>query len=491
MSSPAEGQGDRITRESNSLRAKGLLSLYATAVQGSVRLLYSILVGRLGSRDFLGHTNSSLSIAVLASQLWAAPAAAGGTKYVALKAALEDQDGAQAVAWHLTRRTALIGLVLPTGAALVAATWLDLGTVQAVATCVLTWAYSMYNTLRGVQFGAQNYRRVAVLDTVAAFTALTALAVVLLLGLDAAILLPLTGGYLLFAALAWPHHARRHRLEAPLRREIDRFVLLGVLSGMASGGLLQASQLAAHHFGGASQAGVYAAAFSLATPPSMIAIALTSVIVPPLVGAASRGDRAAVRVQSDRLARELSAAFVLLFGFLVILSPSIMFVVYGSSYASSAGLLLILLVAVMFTSAAVGPAATLTSTRGRGQLAVAGLNLAGLVTSLASWPWLAGRWGTTGVAYGYLAGAVVASAGSLGLTWWVERHVWWDLVLRFGLGLAAMLTLARLTSGVGGLSGILVQAGAALAYVAVGALVNRTDLASLAHSLRGAGVGAS
>ena len=226
----------------------------------------------------------------------------------------------------------LVGLVVPIGFALGASLWLDLGTGQAVATCVLAWAYSMYNTLRGVQFGAQNYRRVAVLDTLAAITALTLLTTVLVLHLDPFILVPITIGYLLFAALAWPSRARRRRLEAPLRREIDRFVLLGVLSGLASGGLLQASQLAAHHFGGAAQAGVYAAAFSLATPPSMIAIALTSVIVPPLVGAASRGDRAAVRLHSDRLARELSAAFLLLFGSLVILSPSIMFLAYGTAY---------------------------------------------------------------------------------------------------------------------------------------------------------------
>lgn len=491
MSSPTSEPADRITREDDSLRARGILSLYATAVQGSVRLLYSVLVGRFGSRDFLGHTNTSLSIAVLASQLWAAPASAGGTKYVALKAALDDQAGAQAVAWHLTRRTALVGLVVPIGFALGASLWLDLGTGQAVATCVLAWAYSMYNTLRGVQFGAQNYRRVAVLDTLAAITALTLLATVLVLHLDPFILVPITIGYLLFAALAWPSRARQHRLEAPLRREIDRFVLLGVLSGLASGGLLQASQLAAHHFGGAAQAGVYAAAFSLATPPSMIAIALTSVIVPPLVGAASRGDRAAVRLHSDRLARELSAAFLLLFGSLVILSPSIMFLAYGTAYSSSAVLLRILLIAVMFSSVAVGPMATLTSTRARGQLAVALLNLAGLVTSLLTWPWLAARYGTTGVAYGYLAGSAVASLGAMGLTWWVERHVWWDLGVRFTAGLIAMVGLGLATSRATGLTGVGLQTVVAVGYVTLGALLSRAELRRLAGSLRGAGLGAS
>ena len=63
-----------------SLRSRAALSTYATAVQGLARLLYGVLIGHLGSRELLGQANTSLSLSVLTSQLWAAPASAAGTR---------------------------------------------------------------------------------------------------------------------------------------------------------------------------------------------------------------------------------------------------------------------------------------------------------------------------------------------------------------------------------------------------------------------------
>jgi putative peptidoglycan lipid II flippase len=475
---------DHTSIETNSLRGRALLSTYATLVQGLVRLVYSVLVGRLGSRELLGQTNTSLSMSVLTSQLWAAPANAAGTKYVALKLALEDDDGAATVARHISQRTAVISMVLPTTACAVGGTLLDLGTAQVIATCVLAWAYSMYSTLRGVQYGAQRFRRVALWDTIAAVTALGALGIVLGLDLRPAILAPLALGYAVFAAASWPARTGS-RVEPGLRREIDRFILYGAVSGLASGGLLQASQLAAHHYGGPDRAGSFAAALSLATPASMLAIAMSTVIVPPLVAAASRGDRAAVRGHSDAIARQLGAIFVGLFGVMVIGSPLGIALIYGGSFKESATLLPVLLIAVLFASIAMSAATTLQSTRARGPGAVAALNFAGLVVSLALWPFLANRYGMAGVAYGYLAGSLVASAGALGLVWWVERHVWWDLLLRLLGGLAVMVGLARLVSGLSGPWGALAQLAAALAFAGLWVLLNWRQFRSLLDTVLG------
>lgn len=475
---------DHASTERNSLRARALLSTYATAIQGVVRLLYSILVGRLGSRELLGQTNTSLSIAVLTSQLWAAPSSAAGTKYVALKQALDDELGAATVARHIAQRTAIITLVLPTTAAVLGALWLDLGVAQAVATCVLAWAYSMYNTLRGIQYGSQLFRRVAMWDTIAAVTSLSGLAVVLILKAHPFILLPLAVGYALFAVASWP--ARAHgRVDPALRREIDSFVLFGAVSGLASGGLLQASQLAAHHYGGASESGAFAAALSLATPASMLGIALSTVIVPPLVAAASRGDREAVKGHSDRVARQLAAIFVGLFGVLVIASPLGIAVLYGQRFASSASLLPVLLVAVMFTSISVASATTLNSTRLRGPRVVAFLNFGGLIVSIALWPLLAHAYGTLGVAYGFLAGSLVASAGSLAVVWWVERHAWWDLMARILAGVAAMVALSYAAAQFAGLGGAVAQLLAALVFAGAWLLLNRHQFLALWGTMRG------
>ena len=155
-------------------------------------------------------------------------------------------------------------------------------------------------------------------------------------------------------------------VDSALRRQIDHFVMFGAVSGLASGGLLQLSQIAAHNYAGPAQAGDFAAALTLATPASMLSVALSTVLVPPLVAAAGRGDRPAVHAQSDAIARRLTAIFVGLFGVLVIVSPLAIAVVWGAEYSAAAEILPVMLVAVMLTSIALGAATTLQSTRVRG-----------------------------------------------------------------------------------------------------------------------------
>ena len=478
--------GDEPPGVGGSLRSRAALSTIATAVQGLGRLLYSVLIGHLGSRELLGQTNTSLSLSVLTSQLWAAPAATAGTRFVAMKATLDDPEGAATVARHIATRTALISMVLPTAVALAGSAWLGFGAAHTVGTVVLAFTYSMYVTLRGVQYGALRFRHVAVWDAIAAATALLTVTVVLALDLTVVALLPLTLGYALFAVASWPARVAA-RVEAPLRREIDRFVFFGAVSGLASGGLLQLSQLVAHSVAGPAEAGDFAAALTLATPASMLSVALRTVLVPPLVAAAGRGDRAAVHAQSGASARRLTAIFVGLFGVLVIVSPLGIALVWGEEYRAAAGILPVLLLAVMLTSIALGPATTLQSTRARGPRAVAYLNLGGLVVSLAVWPVLAPRLGTTGVALGYLVGAGAASLGALATVWWVERHRWLDLAARLGGGIALVVVLAALARSVDGVGGAVAQVGAALLFGAVWLALNRREVAALWATVRGSG----
>ncbi len=480
---PEEAGGQR-PRDTTSLRGRAALSTYATAVQGLARLGYGLIIGHLGSRELLGQTNTSLSLSVLSSQLWAAPAAVGGTRFVAARATLDDAEGAATVARHIALRTAFISMLLPTGIALVGSLLLGFGPAQTIGTVLLAFAYSMYVTLRGIQYGALRFRHVALWDTIAGAVALVAVVVVLALDLTYLALLPLALGYALFAVVSWPARANG-RVERGLRRQIDQFVLFGALSGVASGGLLQVSQIAAHAYVGRAQAGDYAAALTLATPASMLSIALSTVFVPPLVAAAGRGDRRGVHAQSDAIARRLTAIFVGLFGVLVIVSPIAISVMWGPEFAAAADVLPVLLIAVMLTSIALGGATTLQSTRLRGPRAVAYINLTGFVLSVAAWPLLVPALGTTGVALGYLVGSGAASLGILAAVWRVERHHWWGLAAKLLGGTALVVALAVATRDLAGLGGAAVQVGAAVVFGLLWVALNRSDVLALWATLRG------
>ena len=208
---------------------------------------------------------------------------------------------------------------------------------------------------------------------------------------------------------------------------------------------------------------------------------------PPLLAAAGRGDRAAVHAQSDAIARRLTAIFVGLFGVLVIVSPLAIAVVWGKEYVGAGEVLPLLLVAVMLTSIALGAATTLQSTRVRGPRAVAYVNVAGLVVSLAVWPVLAPSHGPAGVALGYLIGAGAASLGTLGTVWWVERHRWADLAAKLVGGTVLVVGLALLTRGITGLPGAVAQLAAAAVFAVVWLLLNRRDVLALWATVRGRG----
>ena len=149
-----------------------------------------MLVGHLGSRELLGQTNTSLSLSVLSSQVWAAPASAAGTRFVAARATLSDPEGAATVARHIATRTALISMVVPTGIALAGSLWLGFSPAHTIGTVLLAFAYSLYCTTRGIAFGALHFRHVAVWDTVSGAAALVAVVVVLALDLTWLVLLP-------------------------------------------------------------------------------------------------------------------------------------------------------------------------------------------------------------------------------------------------------------------------------------------------------------
>ncbi len=481
---PSDSEDAPVQARPSSLRDRAAFSTYATAVQGLARLVYSLLIGHFGSRELLGQTNSSLSLSVLTSQLWAAPAGAAGTRFVALREALGDEEGAKVVARHLAMRTALLSLVLPAVVAVSGSLWLDFGPAQTAGTVAVAVAYSLYSTVRGVTFGHLRFRQVAVWDTVAGATALVAVTLVLVLDLTALTLLPLALGYAVFVVACRPARVRG-RVEPRLRREIDHFVLFGAVSGLASGGLLQLSQIAAHWSGGAAVAGDFAAALTLATPTAMLSVALSAVLVPPLVDAAGRGDWASVRGQGDAIVRRLVAIFVGLFGTLVIASPLIIEVVWGERYRAAATVLPILLLAVMLTSIALGATTAMQVTRSWGPRVVAALNVIGLLVSLALWPWLSASFGIVGVAVGYLLGAGTASVAALVVVWRAERQAWVGVATRLVAGTALFVGLAVGVRALEGSARLAAELGAVVLFAVVWAAVSRRDVAALWATVRG------
>ena len=95
---------------------------------------------------------------------------------------------------------------------------------------------------------------------------------------------------------------------------MDAFVLLGVVGTLASAGFLQLSNVLARAANSPHDAGLYAAALSLATPASLLSRSFSLVLFPSMSEAHGRDDQASLRAQTDLGTRALVLVMVGAFG---------------------------------------------------------------------------------------------------------------------------------------------------------------------------------
>ena len=418
-------------------------STLGVLLQGGARFLVSVMVGRVAGPAALALLNGSLSIATMASLMW--PTSAGQAASIIL--AREEAAGrghlVPAVQHHLTRRTGVVvGATLPVVFA-AAALALGAGWATAAWVAALTSAFSAYNLVRGLQFGRGRVLQAAIWEGVSAATTLGLLAAVLLADLPGLYLLPLTVGYGVYAVGGWPRGTPHpEKLPDMLRRELDQYVVWGVLGTLASTGLLQLSMVIAVATESGEDAGMYAAAISLATPASMLATAFSMALAPTMARSVGLADSHALGAQTNSATRALVAGMVLVFGLLSIMAPPLVDLVYGQQYADAVALLRILLIAVLLSALPVAATNSITTRGSTGVRMSAFMAIASMVAGLAAIGVLAPRYGTTGVAAGFLVGSLVKAALPLGYVWRRDRQRWLSLTIRILVGVCVMAIVA-------------------------------------------------
>jgi len=404
--------------------------------QGAVRFLTNVLVGRLGGPAVLGNVASAISTAQLLALLWPTSTGSAASKFIARARGKADSDESAAVASHLARRTIQAAVLL----ALVAAPiWVlvDGGRVaDGAIVAFLVVAYSGYSFSRGILFGSGQVARATAWDLITGALGLVGVAVALLAGVRGlAVLIPLATAYCIYTVAGWPWGAKGRPVSS-LRRELDQFVMLGVVGTLASAGFLQLSQIVARLSDGATNAGQYAAAMSLATPPSMLVGSLTLVLFPSMSEAWARNDMDSFRRQADKATRMLLIIMVAVFGALILSSQLLVSVIWGKQFARAADLLPILLTAVLATTLAVPSVNSLMSRNQRGMVTATVIGLSGMTLGVGVWALLAPGLGVTGVAIGYATGTLTIAGASVTVSWRRDEQQWRGPFLRLSGGVA-------------------------------------------------------
>jgi putative peptidoglycan lipid II flippase len=295
-----------------------------------------------------------------------------------------------------------------------------------------------YYLTKGVRYGHGRVAQATMWEVLAAATSLTTVVLVLAAGLDGIAALPLAMGYAVFTVANWPR-GRPSRAQRPaLARRLRSFGLWGVIGTLAAGALLPLSQVLVRHWSDRADVALYAAAMFLATPASMLAGALAQVLFPAVARTSAGGRTDQVRQQVDLATRGLVVALVGALGAVILLAPVLLRLLYGPEYVAGRGVLSVLALAVLFTSASSGSVAGLIGGRESGMRLVATTQTAGTLTGLLVIVVASPNLGPLGSAVGVLVGSAVNGLVPVAVVWREHRMRWSSVMLRAALGLSLL-----------------------------------------------------
>lgn len=398
---PADiGDGDKPVRKTGGILSRSVLSTMGLAVQGLARFIYTIFIGRFVGEEALADASALLSVSVWMALMLPSGLGMAASRYFPVA----EYAGSAA---RLLNRWFWVSSIVLSIVSIPVSLWLVGDLVAALCCALLVFAYNAYVYTRGAMMGEDRILRATLADVFSSIIAITALVLVLLGGMPWALLLPLALGFGVFALTTRPRTAPQPA--SPYDRSMFmRFVRDAVIGGLAIGGLLPLTMMFVRAFDSPVQAGLFAAALSLATPANMIAQAMNQVLVPHF--ARISGDPV-IMLRSQRKILLLSTAFfAVIFGTLVVLAPWILSLLYGAQYAGGASAMQALLGIVFLISIMCSPAAYLVASGRQRVYATIWLTslIIGTLTMVVAAP-LLGMWGAIlGYAIGGGGGALAA-----------------------------------------------------------------------------------
>lgn len=366
----------------NPVLSRAVLSTGGMAVQGVARFVYTLVIGNVAGLDTMGEVTTVLSLAVYLALVWPAGAGIAATRYLSMP-----EVAAQALrplirSWWIAS-TGLAAIAIPLTLLIVN------DPAIAISSALLVFGYNAYVFTRGVLTGEDRLLWAAIADTLSSLLAITALVLVVTGNISWALLLPLTLGYLLFAAVSLPR-TRSTTCTKELRGEVLRFTREASLGVLVTGGLLPATMVFVRAFDTPANAGLFAAALTLATPANMISQALNQVLIPHFTRISDARARHAAHTRVFLLSTLL---FAMIFGILIVLAPWLLQIFREDASGGTTAMQILLVIVFLFSIAAVPSALLLSDGRQRlyAKIWVVSFAVGTVIMALCAPLW--GQWG--------------------------------------------------------------------------------------------------
>lgn len=395
---------------SQSVLTRTVLSSAGMAVQGLARFVYTLAIGRLAGPEALSDVSALLSTAVYLSLVLPAGLGVAASRYLP-DAHLAAAANRQLQRWFWASSIGLSIVAAPI------AFWVVGDLSAAIGCAVLVFAYNLYVFTRGALMGEDRILRSTIADFVGSLVAVTSLIAVLLFDVHWALLLPLAVGYVIFGIAAWPITPVAEQVSADQRALFARFVRDASLGALATGGLLPATMVFVRAYDTPLQAGLFAAALSLATPASLVSQAVNQVLIPHFARFGS--DLTGMLRSYRKLLVATLVLFTVVFGLLIMLAQWVISWLYGDRYADGTQAMQALLVVVFLISATAAPSALLVASGRQRSFAV--VWAIAFVLGTTTMVWASSALGMWGALLGFAIGGGGGSLAIIVLGSWPQR----------------------------------------------------------------------
>ena len=384
-----------------------VLSTVGVLVQGLSRFAFTAFIGRFMGPSDLAHVSAWLALALVLSLLWPTGAGNAASNFLA-RAIARGED--PSLSLRAIERSFWTSCAIMVAAGVpVAVIWLGADWGDAIAVASLIVAYSGYIFTRGVQVGLGRLLDTAIWDLVSAVTTTVLLVAVLLLDMSTVLLWPIVIGYGVFTArvlLTAPRPTQRQTVGPVGSRRIWHSISWNSVGLLASNGLIQFSMLYVFAVSPTVEAGLYAAAMSLATPASMLSQAVSQVLLARF-SHWSATDTSSARRKFIRVMLGMTLLLAVIFAIVALCGSLILAIVFGPAYLAATTTLQVLLAAVFAFSVTLVANVYLLSTGQTVSATIAAL--VGLVGGLATMALCAavGLSGASSASLGVLSGYVI------------------------------------------------------------------------------------
>ena len=453
-----------------------VFSAFAFALIGFAKILFNIIVSRSFGADsiiVLGMSNVALSFALLISMICSSGFSNAINKFISDSLSRNDRASARTIYDRILSLNSLI--ILPISFLILVfhkeiAAILQIGDVYVLLSLGIAVTSNFYYLLRAAMYSLNETRQYLAREFLSNIFFFSILILSIIFLSPEYILCSFSGMYLLFIFLAG-REINKKLLKTKKHHKIaiggiETYAGLTTVGTILSVSLIYLASLCAGAFLGATEAALFAAAYSTASIILMIPNVISMVLLPRMSFSWGKNDTDSIRNGISFWTHSLiiiCALIIIPFG---IFGKTILTLLFGDQYSIAHMTLILILIGIFFQTASRPSTIALVSTR---YIHItASVSAIAFIVAILTWLIAVQYFGIIGIALGFMLAAIINSCGSI----FFAELQWRSGFRQYLLPIGSAILLLSLLSTIIEQDGILIESLSSMIFIILFTILN-------------------